>query len=98
MLIASVSRLKTATSSHPSYPFPIKNLPISLAEALALLPGKQGRFVNDQPDLDMVYYKPYIPRDLAKEYFSFLRAELPFYRVKYVIRRFGVETQVRTPR
>jgi len=89
---------KTGHTSHPHYPFPIKNLPASLTEAFALLPGKQGRFVNDQPDLDLVYYEPYIPRHLAKQLYNFLRAELPFYRVEYSIKRFGVDTLIKTPR
>lgn len=39
-----------------------------------------------------------MPTYLAKDLFTFLRAELPFYRVKYSIKRFGVETAINTPR
>lgn len=54
--------------------------------------------MNDQPDLDLLYFEPYIPTYLASDVFTFLRASLPFYRVKYTIKRFGVETAINTPR
>lgn len=54
--------------------------------------------INDQLDLDLLYFEPYFPRDTAKDFFDFLRSNLPFYRVKYTIKRFGVETQINTPR
>ena len=46
-------------------------------------PADEGRLINDQPDLDLVYYQPYIPKDVQRNLFEFLRRELPFYRVKY---------------
>jgi hypothetical protein len=61
-------------------------------------PAKPGRAINDQADLDLLYFEPYIPRSLEKQVFKFLRSELPFYRVKYTITRFGTETQINTPR
>lgn len=54
--------------------------------------------INDQPDLDLLYFEPYIPGYLSRDLFGFLRSELPFYRVEYNIKRGGIETQVRTPR
>ena len=57
-----------------------------------------GRAINNQADLDLVYYEPYIPKYLEREVFQFLRKELPFYRVEYKIKRYGVETDIRTPR
>lgn len=54
--------------------------------------------MNDQPDLDLLYFEPYIPDYMSKDLFNFLRAELPFYRVQYSIKRGGIETQIRTPR
>lgn len=45
-----------------------------------------------------MYFEPYIPPYLSKQLFRFLRSELPFYRVEYTIKRFGVETNIRTPR
>ncbi|KAG6031683.1 hypothetical protein E4U41_007481 [Claviceps citrina] len=35
---------------------------------------------------------------MAKQLFEFLRAELPFYRVEYDIKRGGVQTHIKTPR
>lgn len=57
-----------------------------------------GRAINDQPDLDLLYFEPYIPSYLARDVFHFLRGSLPFYRVKYTIKRGSVETNINTPR
>ena len=54
--------------------------------------------MNDQLDLDLVYYQPYVPSAIAPGLFEFLRQELPFYRVQYKITRGGVQTQINTPR
>lgn len=85
-------------SSHNTYPFPIRDLSKSITKELTSLPARPGRPVNDQPELDLIYFEPFIPSYLAKDLFRFLRSELPFYRVEYSIKRFGVETQIRTPR
>ena len=85
-------------SRHPSYPFPIPNIPPSLSREISSWPASLAREMRDQPDLDLLYFEPYIPRYLARELFDFLRSQLPFYRVEYKIRRGGIETQVRTPR
>lgn len=58
----------------------------------------EGRAINNQPDLDLIYFEPYVPTYLAKDVFTFLRAELPFYRVKYNIKRGSIETPINTPR
>ncbi|KAI9702003.1 MAG: hypothetical protein M1836_001347 [Candelina mexicana] len=85
-------------SIHPTYPFSIPQLPASIASVLPSLPSSIGREINDQPDLDLLYFEPYIPQRLARELFEFLRIELFFYRVEYKIKRFRVETQIHTPR
>ena len=54
--------------------------------------------INDQPDLDLLYFEPFVPGYLAKPMFEFLRSELPFYRVEYDIKRGGISTHIRTPR
>lgn len=54
--------------------------------------------MNSQPDLDLLYFSPYIPKDAVRDLFEFLRQELFFYRVKYNIKRGPVETQINTPR
>lgn len=98
MLKHSDKPLQTSASSHPTYPFPIANLPRHIAKDLSSLPALPGRAINDQPDLDLLYFEPYVPRYLARDVFNFLRTSLPFYRVKYTIKRGSVETKIDTPR
>lgn len=86
------------TSIHPTYPFAIPYLPPHINEILNFAPSHEGRAINDQPDLDLVYYQPYIPKDIERSLFDFLRSELFFYRVKYTIKRGPVETLINTPR
>ena len=57
-----------------------------------------GKAINHQPDLDILYFQPFIPHFIERDLFDFLRSELFFYRVTYTIKRFGKETQVNTPR
>lgn len=85
-------------SSHTTYPHPIPHLPDDLQGQLAFAPAEEGRLMNDQLDLDLVYYQPYIPPAVSPGLFEFLRQELPFYRVQYNIKRGPVETQINTPR
>ncbi|KAK4180377.1 putative alpha-ketoglutarate-dependent dioxygenase [Triangularia setosa] len=85
-------------SAHNTYPFPIRNFSKSITKELASLPARPGKSINDQPELDLIYFEPFIPSYLAKDLFRFLRSELPFYRVEYTIKRFGVEAQILTPR
>ncbi|KAL7824178.1 hypothetical protein V8C26DRAFT_385167 [Trichoderma gracile] len=83
---------------HPTYPFPIAELPASISKELSSLPARPPRAVNNEPDLDLLYFEPYVPDYLARQLFQFLRAELPFYKVEYQIKRGGIATQIRTPR
>ncbi|KAL6703751.1 hypothetical protein ACN47E_009132 [Coniothyrium glycines] len=85
-------------SKHAAYPFAIPHLPAHMVEQLGFTPTNEGKVINDRQDLDLVYYQPYIPTKLAPGIFEFLRQELPFYRVRYDIKRFGVSTQINTPR
>lgn len=85
--------------THPTYPFPIAKLPSHVSVGLSFAtPVQQPRAINDQPHLNLLYYEPYIPQPTAKQYFLFLRKELPFYRVRYTIKRGPTETVVNTPR
>jgi alkylated DNA repair dioxygenase AlkB len=86
-------------SQHQHYPWPIPHLPLALAEALTTrVPGQQEREVRNAPDLDLLHFEPFIPRDTARALFEFLRANLPFYRVRYTITRGSTETMINTPR
>lgn len=85
-------------STHPTYPFAVPQLPTSLLSQFDYLPSADARRINNQPDLDLLYYQPFLPNDLATAYFHHLRRELFFYRVTYPIKRGPVETIIRTPR
>ncbi|KAF2133000.1 DNA repair family protein [Dothidotthia symphoricarpi CBS 119687] len=85
-------------TGHANYPFSIPHLPSEFAEQLGFAPAEEGKLLNDQLDLDLVYYEPYIPSSIAAGLFEFLRQELPFYRVQYAINRGGVQTMINTPR
>ncbi|TGJ85898.1 hypothetical protein E0Z10_g2848 [Xylaria hypoxylon] len=85
-------------SIHASYPFPILHLPYALEAEISDLPARAARVIADQPDLDLLYFEPYISRQAARQLFEFLRSELPFYRVEYDIMRSGIKTHIRTPR
>ena len=86
------------TSAHSTYPFPVPYLPPHIQAALSEIPASEGRQINDQPDLDLLYFQPFIPSEIENELFKFLRKELFFYRVKYKIKRGGFETDINTPR
>ncbi len=85
-------------SRHPTYPFPIPHLPSGIIDVLNFAPAEEGRLIIDQPDLDLLYFQPYIPKDIQPPLFEFLRSELFFYKVQYKIKRGPVETQINTPR
>lgn len=85
-------------SNHPTYPFPVPHFPQFIASALSDVPAVEAKEINNQPDLDLLYFQPYIPRNIERDLFEFLRQELFFYRVQYKIKRGPVETQINTPR
>lgn len=62
------------------------------------MPAAEGKCINDQPELDLLYSKPYIPASIEGSLFKFLRRSLFFYRVQYSIKRGTFETQINTPR
>ncbi|KAH8732690.1 DNA repair family protein [Phaeosphaeriaceae sp. PMI808] len=85
-------------STHKAYPFAIPHLPDTFLEQLGFAPTDEGKIMNDQPDLNLVYYQPYIPPSIVAGMFDFLRQELPFYRVQYKVNRGGIQTLINTPR
>ena len=85
-------------NSHATYPWPIPHLPRHITAEIELLVTAEGKEINDQPHLDLLYFQPFIPKSIDKDLFSFLRSELFFYRVKYNINRFGKEMLINTPR
>lgn len=85
-------------SNHPTYPYKIPHFPSYVSDALTEIPASEGKEIKDQPDLDLLYFQPYIPKRVERDLFEFLREELFFYRVQYKIKRGPVETQINTPR
>ncbi|KAF2203552.1 2OG-Fe(II) oxygenase [Delitschia confertaspora ATCC 74209] len=90
--------LSSQKSQHPTYPFPIPYLPDLIQQSLNTASVVEGTVINDQPDLDLLYFQPFIPKDIHQAVFEFLRQELFYYRVQYTINRGGVETIINTPR
>ena len=86
------------SSTHPTYPFAVPHLPPEISELLNFAPSAEGRIINDKPDLDLVYYQPYVPKEIQRALLEFFRRELFFYRVKYKIKRGTMETDINTPR
>ncbi|KAL8349854.1 hypothetical protein RB598_005284 [Gaeumannomyces tritici] len=85
-------------TKHPAYPLPIPELPGAISLELCSLPARPPRVINDRPELDLLYFQPFLPSHASKALFEFLRANLPFYRVEYDIKRGGIQTHIRTPR
>jgi hypothetical protein len=82
-------------STHKTFPFPIPQLPGALRTLFkeqsltSSAAAAAARTINDQPDLDLLYFEPFVPREAHALLFRFLRAALPFYRVEYTIQRPG---------
>ncbi|KAH8425136.1 alpha-ketoglutarate-dependent dioxygenase AlkB family protein [Aspergillus melleus] len=96
--IEKVEREELTCSKHATYPFPIADLPSHISNPLNDHRPQPTQSITDQPDLNLLYFQPLLPSSIARDLFQFLRAELPFYRVQYTIRRGGIETQINTPR
>ena len=92
------SPLPIARTRHAAYPWPIPHLPLRVVEEIEQLVTKEGKVVNDQPQLDLLLFSPFVPKPVERDLFEFLRSELFFYRVKYSIKRFGKDTVINTPR
>jgi hypothetical protein len=99
LVLATLAPSSAPPSTHPTYPFPVARLPPELEAALASCPAKPGApLVKPALGLDLLHFQPFVPAPAAHALFEFLRARLFFYRVRYPIKRDGVETLVNTPR
>lgn len=85
-------------STHATYPFSIPHLPTDITKTLNFAPADEAQIINNKPDLDLLYFRPYIQKEISRSFFEFLRSELFFYRVKYTIKRGPTETLINTPR
>jgi alkylated DNA repair dioxygenase AlkB len=96
--VAGQEPQSTLATTYPTYPWPVPCLPPRVASEIETLVTASGRDIKDQAHLDLIYFRPFIPRNIEREMFEFFRSELFFYRVKYTIQRFGKSTEVNTPR
>ena len=86
-------------SFHSTYPFPVPQFSPPVSVTLSSeVPASEGRSINNQPDLDLLYFQPFLPKSIENDVFEFLRRELFFYRVRYKIKRGSLETDINTPR
>lgn len=86
-------------SNHKTYPFPVSQFSDAIQAILkSEVPAKKAREIKHLPDLDLLYFEPFIPRSIENEIFTLLRNNLFFYRVKYKIKRGSFETDINTPR
>ncbi|KAL8657657.1 MAG: hypothetical protein Q9226_001701 [Calogaya cf. arnoldii] len=97
------SESKGFYTDHPhdfptTYPFAVPHLPAYISNELVEAPFSESKPINDQADLDILYFQPFVSKSIANDLFEFLRSQLFFYRVQYKIKRGGVETQINTPR
>ena len=88
----------TKRSHHSTYPWSILHLPPHVADKIRLQVTAQGKRIDNQPHLDLLYFQPFVPKTVERDLFNFLRSELFFYRVVYTINKFGKETVINTPR
>ncbi|KAK5174112.1 uncharacterized protein LTR77_001192 [Saxophila tyrrhenica] len=96
--VANGETTPSQLSNHPTYPFAVPHLPPEITDILNFAPAQEARIINDRPDLDLLYFQPYIPKEIQRPLFDFLRREFFFYKVQYKIKRGPVETQINTPR
>ncbi|KAI9740595.1 MAG: hypothetical protein M1834_005176 [Cirrosporium novae-zelandiae] len=94
----SIAFESTLSSTHSTCPFPIPQLPSSLSSKFSSLLPPNGKNITDAYALNCLSFAPLFPHYLAQELFTFLRDELPFYKVRYTIARSGIDTRVITPR
>jgi hypothetical protein len=66
------------TSNQPTYPWSLPHLPSHIIEELELLVSAEGKVMNNQPDLDLLYFQPFIPHAIERSLFELLRSELFF--------------------
>ena len=57
----SASREFAKTSNQPTYPSSLPHLPSHIVEELELLVSAEGKVMNNQPDLDFLYFQPLHP-------------------------------------
>lgn len=84
--------------SYTTYPIPVPHLPAYLCNELLEAPFAASKRINDQADLDILYFQPFVPKAVADDLFHFIRSHLFFYRVQYKIKQGSIEALINTPR
>ncbi|KAG0614063.1 hypothetical protein M758_6G148700 [Ceratodon purpureus] len=89
---AETTRPVRTYSTHPTYPFPIADLPITSAALQAgLAPTSAGKVIK-KGDLDLLYFQPFIKSPTANLLYKHLLEELPWYKVMYLARGMTINT------
>lgn len=89
--VAETSPIRTF-STHPTYPFPIADLPTtSAALKLGLVPTSAGKAIK-KGDLDLLYFQPFVKASMASMLYKQLLKELPWYKVMYLARGMTINT------
>jgi alkylated DNA repair dioxygenase AlkB len=79
-------------STHPTYPFPIADLPVTSAVLRSgIAPTSAGK-VMKKGDLDLVYFQPFVKAATASMLYKHLLEELPWYKVLYLARGMTINT------
>ncbi|MCJ1280902.1 hypothetical protein MMC26_000219, partial [Xylographa opegraphella] len=63
----AIVRGDVPSSNHPTYPYPIPHFPLHLTNALVEVPAADGKEINDKPDLDLLYFQPFIPKNVERD-------------------------------
>eukprot|EP01117_Protostelium_nocturnum_P010013 TRINITY_DN356_c0_g2_i2.p1 TRINITY_DN356_c0_g2~~TRINITY_DN356_c0_g2_i2.p1 ORF type:complete len:220 (-),score=68.44 TRINITY_DN356_c0_g2_i2:49-708(-) len=80
-----------SSSTHFSWPFPIKNPSFSLLDGIK---NQDGKEMKKHGDLDLLNFQPLFDASTSESFFRYLLEEMPWYRVVYKVR----DKIVSTPR
>lgn len=82
--------LEQTYSTHPTYPFPIVDLP-SPQQRLLLAPASTPKVIK-KGDLDLLYFQPFLINSTASDFYKHLLESLPWYKVMYLARGMTINT------
>lgn len=78
-------------STHPTYPFPIADLPSPSALQRGIPPTSAGKVIK-KGDLDLLYFQPFLKPSMASMLYKHFLEELPWYKVEYLARGMTITT------
>lgn len=77
-------------STHPTYPFPVADLPSGFFPA-GIVYASAGKSIK-KGDLDLLYFQPFVKAPTANKLYKHLLEELPWYKVVYMARGMTINT------